>query len=54
MPGRTRAPALLLSLLLAVPSLARAGDPPAAEALFRQGIEAMGRADHASACPKFA
>jgi hypothetical protein len=41
-------------VLLTVPSLARAGDPAAAEALFRQGIEAMAQKDYVVACDKFA
>jgi hypothetical protein len=44
-----------LILALASPSTASAqGDPAAAAELFRQGREALGQKDYATACPKFA
>jgi hypothetical protein len=38
----------------AAPAAAQPRDPAAAEALFRQGRDAMKRQDYATACPKFA
>jgi hypothetical protein len=50
-PART----LVAALVVTAPgaSLAQTGDPAAAAELFRQGREAMGRGDLATACPKF-
>jgi tetratricopeptide (TPR) repeat protein len=41
-------------VLAARPRAASAGDPPAAQALFKQGRDAAKRGDHATACEKFA
>jgi hypothetical protein len=47
-----RTAAIVVALVLAAPA-ARAGDPAAAEALFRDGRRAMEAKDYARACPKF-
>jgi hypothetical protein len=41
-------------IAVAGPAASQARDPAAAEALFRQGREAIKRGDYATACPKFA
>ncbi len=50
-----RAALLVAAVTLGVPSVAQAGgtDPSAAEALFRDGREAMRRGDPATACERF-